>query len=171
MELQETALLIGTDALRGSAAVAAATLADDEGLWRDAVRRFHDAGLPFDEAESRLQLAQALLHTGDVTAAAEQANTAIRDLTSLGAAAAVTEGTSLIEHIRTAQGDKADGGLTGREAQILRLVADGMNNQQIADALVLSPHTVHRHLANILTKLDQPTRAGATAYAITNGLL
>ena len=171
VELQETALLIGTDALRGSAAVAAATLADDEGLWRDAVRRFHDAGLPFDEAESRLQLAQALLHAGDVTAAAEQANTAIRDLTSLGAAAAVTEGAGLVEHIRAAQGDKADGGLTGREAQILRLVADGMNNQQIAEALVLSPHTVHRHLANILTKLDQPTRAGATAYAITNGLL
>lgn len=54
---------------------------------------------------------------------------------------------------------------------MLRLVAAGRNNQQIAAALVLSPHTVHRHVANILTKLDQPTRAGAAAYAITNGLL
>lgn len=61
-ELQATAALIGTDALLGLAAVAAATLADDAAapeLWRDAVRRFHDAGLPFDEAESRLRLAQA----------------------------------------------------------------------------------------------------------------
>ncbi len=173
-ELQETAVLMGTDALLGLAAVAAATLADDDAareLWRDAVRRFHDAGLPFDEAESRLRLAESLIQGGDVAAAAEQVSTAIRDLTSLGAAAAVTEGASLVEHIRTAPGGKADGGLTGREAQVLRLVADGMNNQQIADTLVLSPHTVHRHIANILTKLDRPTRAGAAAYAITNGLL
>ena len=170
-ELQETALLIETDALRGVAAVAAATLADDEGLWRDAVRRFHDAGLPFDEAESRLSLAQALLHAGDVAAAADQANMAIRDLTTLGALAAMAEAARLSRQIHTALGGRTDGGLTEREVQVLRLVADGMNNQQIADALVLSPHTVHRHLANILTKLDQPTRAGATAYAITNGLL
>lgn len=108
---------------------------------------------------------------GDVTAAAEQVSTAIRDLTSIGAAAAVAEGASLVEHIRTALGGKADGGLTEREAQVLRLVADGMNNQQIADTLVLSPHTVHRHVANILTKLGRPTRAGAAAYASTNGLL
>ena len=165
---------MGTDALLGLAAVAAATLADDEAareLWRDAVRRFHDAGLPFDEAESRLRLAEALVHAGDLTAAAEQVSTAIRDLTTLGAAAAVAEGANLVEHIRTALGGKADGGLTEREAQVLRLVADGMNNQQIADTLVLSPHTVHRHVANILTKLDRSTRAGAAAYAITNGLL
>ena len=173
-ELQETAVLMGTDALRGLAAVAAATLADDhaaEGLWRDAVRRFHDAGLPFDEAESRLRLAQALLQTGDVGAAANQTSTAIRDLTSLGATAALAEAATLSRQVRTTLGRRTDGALTKREAQVLRLVADGMNNQQIADALVLSPHTVHRHLANILTKLDQPTRAGATAYAITNGLL
>jgi DNA-binding NarL/FixJ family response regulator len=54
---------------------------------------------------------------------------------------------------------------------VLRLVAGGRTNQQIADALTLSPHTVHRHVAHILTKLDQPTRAGAAAYAVTNDIL
>jgi DNA-binding NarL/FixJ family response regulator len=173
-ELQATAALMGTDALMGLAAVAAATLTDDEaalGLWREAVQRFHNSGLPFDEAESRLKLAQALLQAGDVAAAAGQANTAIRDLTSLGASAALAEGVTVSRHIRTAQGGRADRGLTAREAQVLRLVADGLNNHQIADTLVLSPHTVHRHVANILTKLDQPTRAGAAVYALTTGLL
>jgi DNA-binding CsgD family transcriptional regulator len=173
-ELQETAVLMGTDAWMGLAAVAAATLAGDEaaeGLWRDAVRRFHDSGLPFDEAESRLSLARALLQTDDVAAAADQVSTAIQGLTSLEATAVLAEGARLSRQIRAALGGRTDGGMTEREKQVLRLVADGMNNQQIADAMVLSPHTVHRHVANILTKLDQPTRAGAAAYAITNGLL
>jgi DNA-binding CsgD family transcriptional regulator len=173
-ELRAIATLVDTDALLGLAAVAGATLADDEaalGLWREAVRRFHDSGLPFDEAESRLRLAQALLRTGDLAAAAVQAGAAIRDLTSLGASAALTEGATLSRQIRSARGGRADGGLTAREAQVLRLVADGLNNRQIADALVLSPHTVHRHVANILSKLDQPTRAGAAVHAVSLGLL
>jgi DNA-binding NarL/FixJ family response regulator len=173
-ELQEAAVLMATDALAGCAAVAAATLADHDaaqGLWREAVRRFHHAGLSFDEAESRLELAQSLLHAGDAAGASDQANAAVRDLTALGATGAAAEGASLSRQIRAATGGRADGTLTEREAQVLRLVADGMSNQQIATVLVLSPHTVHRHLANILTKLGQPTRAGATAYAITHGLL
>jgi DNA-binding NarL/FixJ family response regulator len=92
-------------------------------------------------------------------------------MTSLQATAALAEGARLNHQIRAARRGRTDGGLTEREAQVLRLVADGMNNQQIAEVLVLSRHTVHRHVANILTKLDQPTRAGAAAYAITNDLL
>jgi DNA-binding CsgD family transcriptional regulator len=173
-ELHATALLVGTDAFMGLAALAAATLADDEAaqvLLRDAVQRFHGSGLQFDEAESRLKLAHVLFRTGDLPAAADQASIAIHQFTSLGAAVALAEGTALRRRITRAPGDERHGGLTEREAQVLRLVSDGMNNQQIAAALVLSPHTVHRHVANILTKLDQPGRAGAAAYAITNGLL
>jgi DNA-binding NarL/FixJ family response regulator len=173
-ELQETAALVGTDALLGLTAVAAATLADEataQSLWRVAVRRFHDSGLPFDEAESRLGLAKALLQAGDVAAAADQVGIAMRGLTSLEATAALAEGARLSRQIRAALGGRVIGGLTEREVQVLRLIGDGMNNQQVADALVLSRHTVHRHVANILTKLDQPTRAGAAAYAITNALL
>lgn len=56
-------------------------------------------------------------------------------------------------------------GMTPREIEILRLVADGLSDREIAERLVLSPHTVHRHVANIRSKLGQPSRAAAAAYA------
>ncbi|HEY1370773.1 MAG TPA: alpha/beta fold hydrolase [Gaiellaceae bacterium] len=58
-----------------------------------------------------------------------------------------------------------DSPLTGRETDVLRLVASGLTNREIASSLVLSEHTVHRHVANILRKLAQSSRAGAAAHA------
>lgn len=54
---------------------------------------------------------------------------------------------------------------------MLRLVARGMGNADIAASLVISEHTVHRHIANILTKLGATSRAGAVAQAINGRLL
>ncbi len=54
---------------------------------------------------------------------------------------------------------------------MLRLVAQGLSDREIAERLVLSPHTVHRHVANVRTKLRLPSRAAAAAYAARNGLL
>ena len=53
---------------------------------------------------------------------------------------------------------------------MLRLVAQGLGDAQIAPRLFLSPHTVHRHIANIRTKLDVPSRAAAVARATAVGL-
>ena len=64
-----------------------------------------------------------------------------------------------------------NGGLSARELDVLRLVASGLNDAQIAESLVLSPHTVHRHVANIRTKLRQPTRGAAAAEAARRGLI
>ena len=50
-------------------------------------------------------------------------------------------------------------------------MAAGRSNREIASELVVSPHTVHRHVANILRKLDQPTRAAAAAHAVRDGLV
>jgi DNA-binding NarL/FixJ family response regulator len=61
--------------------------------------------------------------------------------------------------------------LTDREREVLALVAQGLSDGQIAERLVISPHTVHRHVANILLKLRQPTRAAAAARAARAGLL
>lgn len=61
--------------------------------------------------------------------------------------------------------------LTSRETEVLRLVATGMSNREIATTLVLSEHTVHRHVANILRKLAQSTRAGAATQALRVGLI
>jgi pimeloyl-ACP methyl ester carboxylesterase/DNA-binding CsgD family transcriptional regulator len=61
--------------------------------------------------------------------------------------------------------------LSTRERQVLGLVAQGLSDAQIAERLVISPHTVHRHMANILAKLRLPTRAAAAAHAARAGLL
>jgi DNA-binding CsgD family transcriptional regulator/pimeloyl-ACP methyl ester carboxylesterase len=61
--------------------------------------------------------------------------------------------------------------LSEREREVLSLVALGMSDDEIADHLVLSPHTVHRHVANVRRKLGQPSRAAAVAEAARLGLL
>ena len=72
-----------------------------------------------------------------------------------------------------ASGADADalGELSTREREVLGLVAGGLSDAQIAERLVISPHTVHRHVANILAKLRLPTRAAAVAAAARAGLL
>ena len=64
-----------------------------------------------------------------------------------------------------------DSPLSGRETEVLRLVASGLSNREIAASLVLSEHTVHRHVANILRKLTQSSRAAAAAQATRAGLI
>jgi pimeloyl-ACP methyl ester carboxylesterase/DNA-binding CsgD family transcriptional regulator len=61
--------------------------------------------------------------------------------------------------------------LTARELDVLRLVAEGLSDGDIAGRLVLSPHTVHRHVANIRRKLNLSSRAAAAAYAARSGLV
>jgi pimeloyl-ACP methyl ester carboxylesterase/DNA-binding CsgD family transcriptional regulator len=67
--------------------------------------------------------------------------------------------------------DDGEGLLSARELDVLRLVASGLSDTKIGEALVLSPHTVHRHVANIRTKLRQPTRGAAAAEAARRGLI
>ena len=56
-------------------------------------------------------------------------------------------------------------GLTKREVEVLRLVAKGMSNQEVAASLVISEHTVHRHVSNVFGKLGVSSRAAAVAQA------
>jgi DNA-binding NarL/FixJ family response regulator len=64
-----------------------------------------------------------------------------------------------------------EGRLTPRERQVLALIATGMTNRAIATALAISDRTVDRHVSNILSKLDLPSRSAATAYAYERGLV
>jgi pimeloyl-ACP methyl ester carboxylesterase/DNA-binding CsgD family transcriptional regulator len=66
---------------------------------------------------------------------------------------------------------KNDSELSEREREVLRLVAEGLSDAEIAGRLIVSPHTVHRHVANIRTKLGQGSRAAAAAYAARRGLI
>ena len=61
-------------------------------------------------------------------------------------------------------------GLTAREVEVLRLLAGGMTDLQIAEKLVLSPRTVHAHISSIYSKLGVTSRSAATRYAIEHGL-
>ena len=89
---------------------------------------------------------------------------AARTLAALGAAPAAREVERLLAPT------PLPGGLTAREAEVLRLVAAGKSNPEIAAALFLSTKTVARHLSNIFTKLDVPSRTAAAAYAFDHGL-
>lgn len=63
------------------------------------------------------------------------------------------------------------GTLTGRQIEIVRLVAMGMSNKEIAAELLISRHTVARHVANTYERLGPRNRAGLAAYAYSSGLI
>jgi DNA-binding NarL/FixJ family response regulator len=63
------------------------------------------------------------------------------------------------------------GGLTRRELQVLRLLADGRDTREIADALYISPRTVDNHVASMLSKLEVRSRAAAVGVALRNELI
>lgn len=168
-ELRRTAELTRTDSLMATAAVADAAVAPPGAavpLLTEAVARFSAAGLRFDEAHTRLALAEALLATGDRGAARHHLASATQVLDVLSA----TDDLALARRLAAAAGAQS-GPLSPRELEVLRLVSQGMSNPEIAASLVLSEHTVHRHVANILTKLDQTSRTGAVAHALQAGLL
>jgi DNA-binding NarL/FixJ family response regulator len=153
-ELRSIADRVGTVALSAYADAAEARLTDDAEAvekWQDAVRRFHLAGLAFDEADARLQLAATLRRTGDAQAAEHER-----------AAAAI---------LAPLHGKSSDGPLTQRQTEVLSLLASGRTNSEIARELHVSVHTVHRHIANIYSALGLGSRAAAAAYAAGHGLI
>jgi DNA-binding CsgD family transcriptional regulator/uncharacterized protein HemY len=138
--------------------------------FEDATRLFHRSGAPFEAARARLELARTLAaaaRQGDALRELESAATTLR---RIGAAHAVAQVETLERELRQAPPD-APRSLTPRECEVLRLVAKGMSDRAIAAELVLSEHTVHRHVANILAKLGCNSRSAAVADALTNQLI
>ncbi len=169
-ELRATAAVVRTDALLAMSAAADATLAPPDeasALLHEAVRRYHRAGLRQDEADARLTLAESRLSAQDPGGAGEQLDAATALLAGLPGAA----GLAHARRLAGAMHARATHPLTPREVEVLRLVSQGLSNDDVAKVLVLSGHTVHRHVANILTKLNEPTRASAVSHALTSGLL
>jgi DNA-binding CsgD family transcriptional regulator len=172
-ELAHTASVVGTTALWASADLAAGMLAAARGeherarpLLEDAVDRFDACGAPFESAQARRELAVTLGALGLKEAAAREARVSVEGFTRLGARPDA-------ERSRRAQGSVVDPGrpaVTRREEDVLRLLAQGKTNRQIAEQLVVSEHTVHRHVTNILRKLDLPSRTAAAAVAVRSGL-
>jgi ATP/maltotriose-dependent transcriptional regulator MalT len=131
---------------------------------QQAVESWHGLRVPYEEATARTLLGQALRTAGDETAATASFDAAARLFDQIGA----------LLDAREALGDSKPAlpaGLTEREAEVLRLVAGGLTNNEIATELFLSPKTVSRHLSNIFTKIGVSSRASATAFAAEHHLL
>jgi DNA-binding NarL/FixJ family response regulator len=139
----------------------------------DASDRFREGAAPYEAALSRLVLAQALAALGRTESAESEVRAARETFGSLGAERDVERADSLLHGAAPIAGDGRTslGELTARELEVLKLVAQGLSDAEIAERLVLSPHTVHRHVANVRTKLRLPSRAAAVAYAARAGLL
>ena len=150
-------------------AVGAMALAEDRPgdaleAGRAALQRWRELGWPYETARTQVIVGRSIRELGDAESAAAELGAAARALAALGAVPAAQEVDRLLAP------DRLPGGLTPREAEVLRLVAAGRSNPEIAAALFLSEKTVARHLSNIFTKLDVPSRTAAAAYAFDRGL-
>ena len=128
---------------------------------RRAVDAWRRLDAPYEVATAEVLLGHACRLVGDVEGETRSLASADAAFRQLGAAVPATPSAA-----RT-----LPGGLTEREAEVLRLVADGRTNKDIAAHLGLSQKTVARHLSNIFVKTGVTSRAGATAFAFENGIV
>ncbi|HYV96115.1 MAG TPA: LuxR C-terminal-related transcriptional regulator [Gemmatimonadaceae bacterium] len=180
-ELRSIADDVGTPALTGSAMTASGLVAAHAGSVDQACKALEDAAdvfdkcdAPFEEARVRIDLASLLARNGDRKLALGEASSAVKTLNALDARHEAARAQAVIDVLNA----KADapvkagrGGLTAREIDVVRLVAKGHSNAQLARALSISDHTVHRHIANILLKLRVRSRSAIVGRAAAMGLL
>ncbi|MCE9627187.1 MAG: LuxR C-terminal-related transcriptional regulator [Candidatus Eisenbacteria bacterium] len=141
--------------------------------FEDAIDGAQQAALPFREAVSRIGLGEALQLLGREAAGHAEREQGMAILSRLGAQPrvdALQRGlpfNASMQHMP----EPAKLPLSARELEVLRLVAQGMSNKQVAAELHLSEHTIKRHVANILKRLDLPSRAAAVAFVAREGKL
>jgi DNA-binding NarL/FixJ family response regulator len=175
-ELQIAVAAAPTDPLRASAAfcmglIASAKHEPDAArvALEDAVRLYQRSGAPFEQARARIALAHTLVELGRRSDALGHARAAADTLGRLGASPDVDGAATLVQQLGNEK--SAPASLTAREREVLRLVAEGRTNRAIAEQLVVSEHTVNRHVTNILTKLGVGTRSAAVARAMHRELI
>jgi ATP/maltotriose-dependent transcriptional regulator MalT len=173
-ELAGIAESIDTDALHAMAAQALGTVALAEGDPQAALRplrRAFDAWqlieVPYAAAQVRVLVAVACRSLGDEETAALELSLARSIFERLGAVPDLARLAAIEARASSVHRQP----LTTRELQVLRLITTGKTNKAIASALSVSERTIDRHVSNILTKLDVPSRAAATAYAYSQKLL
>lgn len=170
-ELSAQASSVGATALSAAAAQALGSVelaAGDASGALPYVRKAHQlwaqASAPYDAAVARLLVGRCLLALSDPSSAERELTAARVVFRQVGAVPMADLASSLLAPT------SLPGGLTAREVEVLRLVASGRSNPQIAAELVLSEKTVARHLSNIFAKLDVGSRTAAAAYAFERGL-
>jgi len=176
-ELERVGITLGTPPLAASVAEARGIVSrlrnDHAGAaqaFEDASERYRASGAPFEAARTRLELARALARLERGPAARREAQVARDAFRALGAAREKARAEDFLRRPVSPARSPATV-LTPRQVDILRLVAQGLSNPDIATRLRLSEHTVKRHVANLLTRLGLPSRAAAAAYATKQGLI
>jgi DNA-binding CsgD family transcriptional regulator/tetratricopeptide (TPR) repeat protein len=150
---------------RGAVRLANRDLTGAMGDLRAACAIWSDLGLPYEEAQTRLLLGSAAKEFGDEEGAMLETEAACAGFERLGAGADLRRASAFLD--RTPR----PGGLTAREVDVLRLLAAGKTNRKVAAELVISEHTVGRHVQNIFMKLGVSSRAAATAFAVEHHLV
>lgn len=170
-ELEATAAAYEGSGLEAAAIQARGALALREGAageaasaLRAACRRWQQLEAPHTAATARVLLADAYRLLGDDDAAELELDAALVVFRRLGATADADRVAA-----RRAR-PTPPGGLSEREAEVLRHVARGATNREVAARLFISERTVHRHVSNIFTKLAVGSRTAAAAYAFDHGL-
>jgi len=136
-------------------------------LLRSALTAWQELRAPHEVGRIRELIGRAYRLLGDEEGAQLEFEAAQDIFDRLGAAPDAARVASLVAHPTA----PVSGALTGREVEVLRLVATGKTNRAIAIDLSISEKTVARHLSNIFTKLDLPSRSAATAYAYEHKLI
>jgi DNA-binding NarL/FixJ family response regulator len=159
------ALAATSDTARGALQLARGETADAVTHLRRAFASWRELKLPYEAARARATYGLALRAAGNEEDAVFELEAARSALERLGA---VPDAAAVAAWIEPAADLPA--GLTAREVEVLRLVAAGRSNRQIAEALTISEHTVARHLQNMFVKLNVSSRSAATAFAFEHDL-
>ena len=165
--LDAPALHAAAGQARGAVLLAEANARAALPILRRAWVTWQDVDAAYEAARVRVLIGLASRELGDTDAAEMEFDAALWTFQQLGARPDVRRVEALSRSVR----HKADGGLSAREIQVLRLVAAGKTNRQVAADLFISERTVERHLSNIFNKLGVSSRAAATAYAYEHHLV
>jgi len=149
---------------------------DSPDVWAEVVERWRAVAMPFELGWALLRLGEAAAREGHSGQAREAWDEAIRIGTDLGAVPLVeaTEAAARRARLRLSaaqRGSTADFGLTTRELEVLRLLADGATNAAIAQELFMSPKTASVHVSHVIAKLGVANRTEAAAVAHKSGLV
>lgn len=139
------------------------------GLLRSACLGFAKAGAPLQASRARITLARSLVEADRGLAVAE-ARSALQAFDRMGATAEADRASAFLRElgVKGRTGPRDVGVLSRREQEVLRLVAEGLSNAEIASRLFISTKTAGNHVSNILTKLGLRSRTEAAAFALLN---
>lgn len=183
-ELRETSEAINTRPVK-------AALSSAEGAFYHTIDKLNDARLcleyavdiyediksPFESSRTRLALARVLVELNLHSQAEAELNAVMTTCKEIGAQRDFGKAKSLLKNLYKSQADELDKNkfeFTIRELEVLKSIAEGRNNEEIADTLFLSIRTVEKHITNIYSKLGvsgKSARAYAASYAIKNKLI